>query len=452
MAKTVRQTWLLLREMLTSAGPLVLLAIGLLVLAYVWLDPTPPKRVRLATGPAQSAYDAFGQRYAQALAAYGIEVQLLPSEGSAQNLQWLAQGKADLAFVQGGTRSQATPLDETMVSLGSLFVEPIWLFYRTQAAQKVTRNRTATLDALTHLKGLRVNVGSAGSGVPDLMHKLFEINHINPAAMTLTQLAQTPATVAFLGGDLDALVFASAPESLMVQMLLQTPGVKLMNFAQSEAYARRLAFLTPVTLPNGVVDLANNVPARDVRLVAPTTTLVAQSQVHPAVLQLFSQTALALHGRANWFSRANEFPNAGYADFPLAPEAQRILRDGISLMQRYLPFAYANVVERMWLALGIIVAVLLPLSRIVGPLYAFRIRSRVFRWYAQLRDIEERAASGHVPLKVLTQELNRLESQVGKITVPLSYADEVYTFKDHIELVRKRWAPAAAISGLTAGP
>lgn len=134
------------------------------------------------------------------------------------------------------------------MSLGSLFVEPVWLFYRAEAVQKVTQHPT---NALTELKGLRVNISTAGSGVPSMMGKLFDVNRIDAGAITLSRLNQTPATVALLNGKLNALVFASAPESSMVQMLLQTPSVKLMDFAQSEAYSRRFAFLTPVTVPPG---------------------------------------------------------------------------------------------------------------------------------------------------------------------------------------------------------
>lgn len=440
MPQSIRHTLVSLRDLLTSAGPFVLLTLGLLALAYWWLDPTPPPKVTLATGPDQSAYDEFGKRYAKALAAYGIEVELLASEGSSQNLQWLASGKADLGFVQGGSnppKEQAVG-QKVLTSLGSLFVEPVWLFYREQAARQVSAD--ATLTSLTQLKGLRINVGTEGSGVPRLMDQLFELNRIDASALTLSRLAQTPATVAFLNGELDALVFASAPESLMVQMLLQTPGVKLMPFAQNEAYARRFAFLSPVTLPRGVVDLARDVPTQDVPLVAPTTTLVAQDGVHPAVLQLFSQASLAMHGQAGWFSRAGEFPNSAHTEFALSGEAQRMLRDGVPLLQRYLPFSYANLVERMWLALGLIIAVLLPLSRIVPPLYEFRIRSRVFRWYGQLRDIEDRAAGPGASVPGLLEELGQLEVRVGRITIPLSYADELYALRNHIETVRHRLA------------
>ena len=437
MPKTLRYTLLSVREMFTSAGPLALLAAGLLALAYWWLDPTPPRKVTLATGPAQSAYDEFGNRYAQAMATYGIEVVLRPSEGSSQNLAWLAAGEVDLGFVQGGSHTLPGNAEDALLSLGSLFVEPVWLFYRESALKKISP-KDSTLTALGQLRGLRVNVGTVGSGVPSLMGQLFELNRLDESALTLSRLSQTPATVAFLNGELDALVFASAPESPMVQMLLQTPGVKLMDFAQSEAYARRLPFLTPVTLPRGVADLASNLPARNMRLVGPTTTLVARDKVHPALLQLFSQASLGLHGKAGWFNRAGEFPNASHTEFPLSDEAARTLRSGIPLMQRYLPFSYANLMERMWLALGIIIAVLLPLSRIVPPLYEFRIRSRVFRWYGQLRDVEDRAASGTDLKPALLDELNLLETRVEKITVPLSYTDELYALRNHIELVRQK--------------
>ena len=436
MPKTIRYTLLSLRDLLTSAAPFVLLTVTLLVLAYWWLDPEPPKHVTLATGPAQSAYAEFGKRYARAMAAYGIEVQLLPSEGSSQNLEWLAAGKADLGFVQGGSSALPAIGHAGLTSLGSLFVEPVWLFYRVETAQKVTKD--ATLTALTQLKGLRVNVGTVGSGVPSLMGKLFDVNRIDASTITLSQMEQTPATVAFLNGTLDALVFASAPESLMVQMLLQTPGVKLLDFAQSEAYSRRFAFLTPVTLPRGVVDLASDTPTQDVRLVAPTTTLIVRDGVHAAVVQLFSQASVALHSQAGWFNRAHQFPNAANTEFPLSHEAQRMIRNGIPLLQRYLPFSYANLMERMWLALGIIIAVLLPLSRIVPPLYEFRIRSRVFRWYGQLREIEDRARNSATSAPGLIEELRQLEAHVGKINVPLSYTDELYALRNHIELVRAR--------------
>ncbi len=434
MPKAIRYTLLSLRDLAISAGPFVFLAVGLLALAYWWLDPNPPRRVTLATGPAQSAYDEFGKRYAKALAADGIDVVQVPSEGSAANLQLLRDGKVDLGFVQGGTSDYTDTDEENLSSLGSLFVEPVWLFYRDEAARKITA--TATLTSLPQLSGLKINMGTPGSGVPSLMAKLLESNRIDPARLKISNLDQTPATVAFLGGELDAIVFASAPESLMVQMLLQTPGVKLMNFAQSDAYSRRFAFLSATRLPRGVVDLAANIPPEDVRLVAPTTALVTRNTTHPALLQLFAQAGTQIQGGAGWFKRAREYPNIENNTLPIAKEAERAIKNGAPLLQRYLNFWVANLIERMWLVMGIIIAILLPLSRIIPPLYAFRVRSRIFRWYGQLRSIELRIDTEDNT--ALLQELNQMESHAEKVTVPLSYTDELYALRSNIHLVRKK--------------
>ena len=435
MPKAIRYTLLSIRDLAVSAGPFIVLAITLLVLAYWWMDPNPPKRVTLATGPAQSAYEEFGKRYTKALAAEGIEVITVPSDGSAANLQLLRDGKVDLGFVQGGTSDYTESDEEKLSSLGSLFVEPVWLFYQEASARKSTL--TATLSALTQLQGLRINMGTPGSGVPSLMDKLLESNRIDTATLTISTLAQTPATVAFLNSELDAIVFASAPESLMVQMLLQTPGVKLMNFAQSEAYSRRFPFLSPTRLPRGVVDLAGNVPPEDVRLVAPTTALITRNTTHPALLQLFALAGNQIQGGAGWFKRAREYPNIENNELPIAKEAERAIKSGPPLLQRYLPFWVANVVERMWLAMGIIIAIMLPLSRIIPPMYAFRVRSRIFRWYGQLRDIEHRADEAKDTAPLL-KELQELESRAAKVSVPLSYTDELYALRSNIQLVRKK--------------
>ncbi|MDP3190213.1 TAXI family TRAP transporter solute-binding subunit [Rhodoferax sp.] len=436
MPKTLRYTLLSLREMLLSAGPFAILTIALLALTYWWLDPNPPKRVILATGPAQSAYEEFGKRYAESLARYGIEVELLSTEGSSDNLEKLRTGQADLGFVQGGTADIGYDEEDTLTSLGSLFVEPLWLFYREDAARRLRKE--PVVRSLAELQGWRVNVGTPGSGVPRLFNTLLDVNRIEPGQLKLSRLEQTPATVAFLDGELDAVVFASAPESLMVQMLLQTPGVKLLDFAQSEAYSRRFGYLTPVSMPQGVVDLAKNIPARNVRLVASTTSLLAHSNTHPAILQLFAQTATQLHGGASWFSRAREYPSLEHSEVPISPEAQRAIKNGPPFLQRYLPFWLANLIERVWLAMGLIIVLALPLSRIVPPLYAFRIRSRVFRWYAELRDVEQRHETGSTSASELVEQLDAMEGKVEKIVVPLSYTDELYALRNNIHLVRKK--------------
>ena len=437
MRPLLRPNFSSLREIARTALPLVVLALLLLGLAYWALDPTPPRHVVLATGVEQGAYDEFGRRYAQLLERHGIRVELRRTAGAAENLELLRNPESgvELAFVQGGAGSpDGEDPEDRLFSLGSMFHEPVWLFYREDAARRLLK--APTLESLSQLPGWRLNIGAAGSGVPNLMLRLVEANRIDPATLTLLREPQTPATVALLEGRIDALVFASAPESLMVQMLLQTPGVRLFHFSQADAYSRRFGFLSAVTLPRGVVELARDVPPEDVRLIAPTASLVVRDSLHPALAQLFVQAAQQVHGTPGWFQRKGDFPNARDNERALAPEAQRFYREGAPLLQRYLKFWLANLIDRMWVVLLSIIAVLIPLSRVVPPLVEFRIRSRIFRWYGQLRALED--AAPERSRDDLLKELGSIETRVTRIPVPLSYADELYALRSHIQMVRRR--------------
>jgi TRAP transporter TAXI family solute receptor len=450
----LRETLISLREFLLTFAPFLLLAAGLVYIAYVLLDPTPPKRLTLATGQAQGAYAQFGARYAQLLRDKGVEVRLRPTAGAAENLALLRDpgGEVDVAFVQGGadaTLARGDPdaaAPDDLVSLGSLFHEPVWIFYRTDSAERLAKAPEIT--AIGQLAGGRVNIGAPGSGVPNLMARLLEANALEPTQLTLLEETQTPAVVALLEGRADAVVFASAPESLIVQMLLRTPGIRLFDFAQAEAYTRRLPFLDAVTLPRGVVDLAKDLPPKDVRLVAPTATLLARKGTHPALVQLLVQAASEVHGNAGWFQKKGDFPSRRNPERPLSPEAQRFYDRGPPVLQRFMTFWVANLVDRMWPAILAIVAALLPLSRILPPLYDFRMRSRVFRWYRQLRAVE--AAIGKRPNRELLVELEELEKRVEKVTVPLSYAEELYALRQHIHMVAERLIdPAPLVAAAT---
>ena len=431
-----------LRELIISAGPFILLTLVLLWLAYLILDPTPPRTVVLATGTDQGAYAEFGKRYATELAKFGIKVELRNTAGAAENRRLLrdANSGVDIAFMQSGAGDAIHAVDEDksgrpLFSLGNLFLEPVWIFYRTEAAQRTTSR--PTLERMEQIVPLSLNIGEPGSGAANLLNKLLNANKIDPAQMNVQRLPPTAAVVALLGGELDALTFVSAPESVFVRMLLQTPGIQLLEFPQAEAYARRFEFLTSVTMPRGTVDL-QDVPPHDVRLVAATASMVTTDEFHPALVQLFVQAAQRIHGDSSWFGPAGEFPNGSAREFPLAKEAARYYRDGPPFLQRYLPFWLANLIDRMWVVLASIIVILIPLSRIVPPLYEFRIRSRVFRWYRQLRDIEDAAALSPARHAQLLPQLDELEHRVEKVSVPLSYAEELYALRGHIDLVRKK--------------
>ena len=436
MPRIVRETLISVRDLVVAWGPFLLLGIALLVVAYWLLDPTPPRKVILATGPEQSAYAEFGTRYQQELKRYGITVELRNTAGARENLVLLRDGKqrVDVAFVQGGAsetiRTREEHEQEPVVSLGSLFFEPVWIFYRAESFKEFT--------SITQLRGKRVNLGLRGSGTPGLAMRLLRANHIEREEFTRSAVSDQEAVIGLIEGKYDAIFLVSAPEAPYVQMLLQTPGVRLFEFAQAEAYARHYAYIAPVMLPRGVAQLALDVPSRDLQLIATTTSLVAREDTHPAIMQLFVQAASRIHSGPGWISRGGHFPSAAHSEFALAKDAERYYRQGPPLLQRYLPFWLANLVDRMWVALFSIVAILIPVSRLVPPLYRFRVRSRIFRWYRNLRLIEAELEEGERPREELTASLEKLEHRVSSIHVPLAYADELYSLRQHIDLVRAR--------------
>jgi TRAP transporter TAXI family solute receptor len=438
-----------LRDLLAASSPTIVLVAIACAVAYVLVDPAPPTRVVLATGQENSAYEDFGRQYAARLARDGIRVDLQRSLGSQDNLQRLIDGKADIAFVQSGSTDGAEAERRGLVSLGSLFTEPVWLFLRAPTG------RQPEVRKLTQLKGMRINLGPEGTGVPRLVRQVLAANGVEPDQLTISALENTPATVALLDGRIDGLVFSSAPEAPLVQMLLQTPGIRLFDFRQAEAYTHRLPFLTRVVLPRGIVDLGRDIPGQDFDLIAPTATLVAREQLHPALVDLFVSAATAIHGGTGWFQQQGQFPSPRYTEIPVSREAAKYYRDGPPFLQRYMPFWVANLFDRLWVVAVALAALIIPLSKVVPPLYVWRIRSRVYRWYGQLRAVEQELETGletsdpahrEQVRTGLLRRLDDIEQRVNHISIPLSYADALYGLRSHIGFVRQR------VQGSGAGP
>jgi TRAP transporter TAXI family solute receptor len=436
MSKILKFTQFSLRDLIVAAAPTLLLIAGACLLAYWLVDPAPPRTVRLATGQENSAYEEFGKKYAAALAKHGVKVELIPSAGSGDNLRLLKAGTVDIAFVQSGSTNEEAAEREGLSSLGSLFVEPLWLFLREPKGQK-------PITQLTQLRGKKINYGPKGAGAPRLFRQVLELNGVEKGEVERFSLANTPAVVELLEGRIDGLVFTSAPEAPLIQMLLQTPGIKLFDFNQAEAYARKLPFLTHVVLPQGIVDLGRNIPAEDYNLIAPTATLVAREDLHPALVDLFVQAASGIHGGAGWFQQQGQFPSAKYTEIPVDTEAAKFYKNGPPFLQRYMTFWLANFFDRMWVVVLALSALFLPLSKIIPPLYVWRIRSRVYRWYGQLRAVEQKVEEAPEESRMRVYEeqllrLNEIEELVNQVSIPLSFADGLYGLRSHIQFVRKR--------------
>ncbi|HXR06133.1 MAG TPA: TAXI family TRAP transporter solute-binding subunit [Candidatus Acidoferrum sp.] len=409
-----------------------------LALAVFWFFKTaPPKTVILTCGVAGSSFQNYAQGYRTNLASNGVRLVILPSEGSSQNLQRLkdARFQVDVGFVQGGVTN--APGSRPLVSLGSITYEPLFLFYRG----------AANLSILSELEGKRLAIGPAGSGTRSLALSLLQLNGIEPGGPTqLTDLDALDAVNALLAGKVDAVfLMGDSASPNLIRQLLHTAEIHLFDFAQADAYTRRISYLNKLVLPEGCIDFGKNIPPHDVNLIGPTVELVARPELNAVLSDLLLEAAQEVHGGASVLKRRGEFPAPLEHDFPISADAGRFYKSGKSFLYRSMPFWLASIVRRVLLAFVPAIVVLIPALRVLPSLYRLRMRLRLYRWYRALLALE-RAASGASAPEKRRQSLARLdhiEKEVNRLKVPASFADQFYGLREHIQFVRGRLAEAA---------
>ncbi|MBI3527259.1 MAG: C4-dicarboxylate ABC transporter substrate-binding protein [Betaproteobacteria bacterium] len=419
------------RDLLLTIVPVVLLALAIFVFAFRFVEPAPPDTIVISTGAIDSGYHMFAQRYQEILARDGVKLELLPSAGSQENVSRLLDEKSavEVGFLQGGS-AFATNAPE-LVSLGSLYYEPLWVFYRGPE-----------IHDFGGLHGKKLAIGPEESGTRALALQLLAVNAtVMPPTLLLPENGQR-ASEMLLQGRIDAVFMVEPPESPLVEQLVSAPGIRLLNLDRAEAYTRRFPALTRLTLPQGVFDFVKNVPARDVTLISPTANLLAVDGLHPALAYLLMRAGSEIHGGAGLLHKAGDFPAPLNSEFPLSAEAKRYYKSGPPFLQRYLPYWAAVLVDRLWITLLPVLALLLPLGRIAPAVYRWRVRSRIYRWYAKLKEVElELELDDNSTPEKLTELLTRLdqiERAVNRINTPLAYTDNLYAFRQNVDLVRQR--------------
>ncbi len=431
MAK-IKASLLSLRDLFATAW-WIFLIVGIgFVVAYQFVEPAPPKHIVITTGSESGAYYQFANRYAAILAKNGITLEVKASAGSLENLERLKKDEAQIGFVQGGVvppkEDPDAEDDSGLLSLGSLFYEPVWVFYRGEKK----------LDRLTDLRGKRIAIGQEGSGVRQLAQQLLAANEI-PLGKNLVPVAGLKAAEELQQGRIDAAFIIAAENAPVVQVLLRSPGVRLMSFAQANAYQRRFPFLTRLTLPQGVADLVRDYPPEDIKVLAPTANLIVRDDLHPALQTLLLQALSDVHGKSGFFQDAGEFPSYMDQMLPLSPDAARYFKSGSPFLQRYLPFWLAVLIDRLIVLLVPIIALLIPLLKIAPAIYTWRVRSKIFRIYGELKFLEEDIKQ-HSELERAGEyrlRLDTLEDEASQLHVPLGFTDLVYTLREHVNLVRQ---------------
>lgn len=412
---------------ITVVGVITGLALSFWLLFSV-VRPAPPRTVTMMTGAPGGGYAMFGDLYRSALAREGIDLVLIPSTGSIENLRGLMTENVDLAFIQSGIAHD--PESRDLVSLGSMYFEPVWIFHRLP--KPLTR--------LAQINGYSIATGEPGSGTQLLALQMLADSGVALNSPGLKMIGGNEAADALLAGSVDAAFIISGAESPVIQRLLGAPGIHIAELKHTAAYTKRIPHLDTATLPEGAIDLVNVSPPRDIHLLGASANLVARANLHPAIISLLLQSARDIHAAPGLFQRAGEFPKLNGRDLPPSDVAQRLYETGPPFLQRYLPFWLAILVDRLLVALIPLIAIMIPLMRILPAVYSWRMRSRIYRWYGEMKFLEGKIGpqTNDTEIAEYLRQLDHIEELANHRRIPLSYNSELYTLREHIQLIREK--------------
>jgi TRAP-type uncharacterized transport system substrate-binding protein len=419
-------------------NPYALLALLALLIVFVFgvlwtLIPAPPKAIAIATGFQEGMYYRFGERMQSSLKKEGVELQVLKTGGTQDNLALLADPKSgvDLAMIQGGVADVSQY--PHLVAIAGMFYEPIWVFYR-EASFKAAPDG---LTLLTQLKGKRVSIGNPGSGTNSIAKLLLDTSGIKPTDLEMQALTPQEAVEKFAIGNLDAVFVVAAAEAPLLKSFINLPGVQLMNFVQADAYARALPFLTKVDVSRGLLSIESDLPRVNRQMLAATATLVGRETISPAIVSLLLENAQDILKSYSRLQKPGEFPSINGLDFPLQIDSEIYLKDGPSFLHRHLPFWTAVWVGRFARVAIPILAILIPLIAYIPALRDLSLRIRLSRIYAELK-VLERAAADPSARDTNRQALADIQMRVNAMKVSSLESKELYDLKGHVNMVRER--------------
>jgi len=308
-----------------------------------------------------------------------------------------------------------------VLSLGSIGHQPLWLFLREPLSND---------NLFDALDGQRVSIGLPGSGTRTIMEALLPLlDERTLDRLELVAMNARDSIAALRAGEIDAMFLLAGIESGNARELLFDERIIIHDFTFADGLTRHLDFVESVVLPKGAIQLHPPRPERDVRMIATTTTLLIDKNLHPAIQHLLLRTVAQINQREpSFFARGNGFPAYTDPSVPLSDVAERYYTGSELPLSRFLPFWLASLIDAIWFYVFAVIAIGYPLL-----LLAPRYRRMLFRLvtaqkYNQIRDIElewMRSGCSAASQRLALDRLEALEAEVSKLWVPTGQA-EVY--------------------------
>ena len=422
------------RDIMRNHWPAITITVTAAVIvcaAIVMLRGMPPRTIVMATGPDGGAYYELGKRYQAELAGANVEVRLVQTAGSVENLSLLRDPRSgvNVALMQGGIVSAGD--SSQLKSLGTVFYEPLWWF----------RRRDILKVGVEGIRGFKVSIGPEGSGTRALVLDVLKRNGLDQQVAELLDLTPRASAEKLMAGEIDVMFFMASWDAPLVQELLADERVALSGYSRANAYAALYPFLKKVVMPRGVKSLGKDQPPADVNLIAAKASLIVRRDLHPAIQYLLLDAAVQIHSGQSIFHHASEFPAPEAVGIPLSNETLRFYKSGPPFLHNYLPFWVAVLVGELIILLIPIVGVLYPMVKFLPRLYDWLMRSKILRMYGELRFLEDEMADargvGRDEHGIIAR-LDRIEDQANHLKLPVAYASMLYDLRNHIDLVRER--------------
>jgi TRAP transporter TAXI family solute receptor len=410
-------------------GAAVVLTVALVAVSVRYIDPFPPTRITLATGQPGGSYDAFGREYQRRLGREGLRADLQQTAGSLENLERLLSGQVDMAFVQGGTYPMVSDPEGRLRGMAAVYREPLWIFYRGPAVT----------DGLASLAGRRVSIGAPGSGTEAVARSLLGQLGLPTSGERVEGLTSAEARRRLEDGTIDAAFFITSYQDQHVSALLRRPDVRLLGFTRETAFARNFRYLSPIRVTEGLLDLRNDLPREETTLMAPAALLVCRATLHPRVVEQVLAVARDVHASGSLLDPPRYFPTREGVDLPLHVAADSFLQSGESFLSRVLPYWALRWVVQLRVILLPLIAVWVPLFKILPWVLRWRGNRILERHYAQLREAEAGIIEASDPpsLRAGIVRVEALRAQLEQVArrLPLQHQRDVYHCRVHVSLV-----------------
>ncbi len=411
----------------------VTITIFSILLLYIIIQFNTPKQKReltLATGMIGSDSYAYGLSYKALLEEDGVKLNLLPTNGSLDTIGYINNKQADIGFINSGILINKP--NYQFESLASAYYEPLWIFYRNDGYK---------LNYLIETIDKKIGVSITNDGTYDIAKKILEANGIDESNTNFEYLFDKNAINKLKNKELDIFITLASEQNQYINELLADPNIEILSLKRAKAYVQKFDYLDHLLVYEGSLDLYKNIPNFEVDLLSTTQNLVAHKNVSDELIRIFLKKVSEIHSNQNFFKENTIFPSLENLNTQINAEAQFYLTQGDSWLETIFPYWIASNIDRLKILLIPLLWLLIPLSKSIIPLYVFTIRSKIFKWYDRLNELDEEVDNAKTKEEIedIKRKLQELHDQISQKTkVPLSYMGEYYNLFLHIELIEKK--------------